>query len=1170
MAEKLTKQQFAAVTNRGGKLLVSAAAGSGKTKVLVDRLLSYITDSVSPSNLDDFLIITYTKAAASELRGKIAAKLTERIAEDPENRHLQKQMQRLYLTKISTVHAFCADLLRDYACKLDISADFRVADENECLQIQDRVLTQILDEAYETAADDPDFRAFVDSQGFGRDDRQIPEILLSVYRKAKCHLNPDGWLNWCVSSTDATSLTDASETVWGHYLQEDLFTTLDLYIAAMDQCAREAQESENMEKPAALLFETVEQLRFLRSSTSWDQILQRSDIAYGTLSFSKKCQDTELIEQIKAVRNACKDAVSKKLRRFNDSSERVMDDLRSTAPAVRGLIALVRKFSAAYDKQKNSRMILDFSDMEHRTLDLLLGKSRASRTVAAKEIGMRFREVMVDEYQDSNSVQDAIFEALTEDRQNLFMVGDVKQSIYQFRLADPGIFLDKYNRFSSAETAQAGKGRKILLSSNFRSGGPVIDAVNDVFAACMTKETGGLDYTENEALNEGIAHIALGEPEVELHAIRVDSDTYAEEASFVADHICNLLDGTHMVRDKDGLRAVIPEDVVILLRSPGSVGRDFQTALTQRGIRCVTGSTTDLLQTEEIQVLRSILQIISNPLQDIPLIAAMSSRVFGFTADDLAGIRAGRTDMPFYNAVKESGSAKACAFLEKLTSLRFEARMCSLSEILDRIYLQTNLDSIYSAMADGQGRMENLQYFYQLTVNYENNVASDLGRFLEYLAIMEVEGLSVSDEKNSNGAVTIMSIHKSKGLEFPVVYLCGLSKTFNMEDARGQVLCHRDLGLGLSCVDPVNRVRYPSVVKRAIATKMMHDTVSEELRVLYVAMTRAKDRLVMTYASASLDKEIWDLTHRLDVCDPMLITGDVSSMGEWVLYAALQRNEAKALFSLGRKPLAASPKKIPWLINVADGKVSTDICVEAQEESDAAMDPAVLSAMARGLSYRYPYLSATKTPSKQTATQLKGRYKDQEVAEGTSKASVYRKFRVPRLVDGRRDGAYYGTAMHAAMQYIRYDSCGDEFGVRREIQRLVDESYISAEQASVICSGDIAALFQSQIGRKLMEYPNVVREFKFSVLDDAKRYASDVENESILLQGVVDCALIEEDGITIIDFKTDTVTEETLPSLVDSYRLQVQTYAYAMERIYKLPIKSAMLYFFRLQRFVEL
>ena len=280
MAEKLTKQQFAAVTNRGGKLLVSAAAGSGKTKVLVDRLLSYITDSVSPSNLDDFLIITYTKAAASELRGKIAAKLTERIAEDPENRHLQKQMQRLYLTKISTVHAVCAD-------------------ENECLQIQDRVLTQILDEAYETAADDPDFRAFVDSQGFGRDDRQIPEILLSVYRKAKCHLNPDGWLNWCVSSTDATSLTDASETVWGHYLQEDLFTTLDLYIAAMDQCAREAQESENMEKPAALLFETVEQLRFLRSSTSWDQILQRSDIAYGTLSFSKKCQDTELIEQSK-------------------------------------------------------------------------------------------------------------------------------------------------------------------------------------------------------------------------------------------------------------------------------------------------------------------------------------------------------------------------------------------------------------------------------------------------------------------------------------------------------------------------------------------------------------------------------------------------------------------------------------------------------------------------------------------------------------------------------------------------------------------------------------------------------------------------------------------------------------------------------------------------------
>lgn len=1170
MGEQLTKQQHQAVVNRGGKLLVSAAAGSGKTKVLVDRLLSYLTDPISPCNLDEFLIITYTKAAASELRGKIAAKLTERIADDPENRHLQKQMQRLYLTKISTVHAFCADILREYACRLDLSADFRVADESECLQIQERVLNQVMDEAYENAAHDPDFCAFVDSQGFGRDDRQIPEIILRVYRKAKCHLNPDGWLDWCVDSTNTENITDASQTIWGRYLMDDLFETLDLHIAALERCLASAAGTDNLDKPRALFQDTINQLSYLRSSNTWDEVLQRCSISYGTLSFSKKCDDLDLIEQMKAVRNACKESVSKKLRRFNDSNQRILEDIRSTAPSVRGLVALVRKFSDAYDKQKSSRRILDFGDMEHRTLDLLLGRSRTSPTAAARELGKRFREVMVDEYQDSNAVQDSIFNALTEERQNLFMVGDVKQSIYQFRLADPGIFLDKYNRFESAEAATEGQGRKILLSSNFRSAGSVIEAVNDVFSCCMSKRVGGLDYTADEALNEGIPHEPLGETEVELYGVRVESDTYAEEASFVADHICRMLDGTHMIRDKAALRPVRAEDIVILLRSPGSVGGHFQEALSQRGVRCVTGGTIDLLQTEEIQVLRSVLQIISNPLQDIPLIAAMCSRIFGFTADDLSAIRANRTQMPFYNAVREFGDEKTEQFLLMLSAMRFQARMCTLSELLDQIYLHTNLDSIYSAMEDGQIRMENLQHFYQLAVSYENSTGADLERFLEYLTIVEEDGLSVADEKNTAGAVTIMSIHKSKGLEFPVVYLCGLSKTFNMEDAHAQVLCHKELGLGLSCVDHKNRVRYPSIVKRAIATRMMQDSVSEELRVLYVAMTRARDRLVMTYASHSLDKEIWDLSHRIDMSDPLLLTADVTSMGEWVLYTALQRREAAAFFDLGRKPEAVRYKEVPWVISVAEGTTQSGAIIRNEDVEEALLEPGILDAMSRGLRYCYPYLGATQTPSKQTATQLKGRYKDLEASEGTQKSKTYgHAFRKPRFADQRRSGAYYGTALHAAMQYIRYGACIDLPGVQKEIARLVEESYISVEQAEAIRAEDIALLFQTEIGKKLIASDDVVREFKFSVLDDAQRYAEDVEGEQILLQGVVDCAIIESDGITIIDYKTDSVTQDTVAAVAKGYGLQVQAYARAMSRIYDLPIKATLLYFFKLGSFYQ-
>ena len=502
MAERLTKQQEMAVRDRGGKLLVSAAAGSGKTKVLVDRLISYLKDPIDPANLDDFLIITYTKAAAAELRGKIAAKLTELIAQEPENRHLRRQMQRLYLTKISTVHSFCADVLKEYAYSLDIPADFRVADETECAELQLLVLERILEQAYETAADDPEFCAFVDTQGLGRDDRQIPQILLKVYQSARCHLDPNGWLQWCCDAANVEGISDAAQTVWGKYLLENLHATLDLHIDALSRCAALALQADGMEKPAALFEETVVQLRHLRAASSWDDVLRRKNIDYGRLTFSKKCTDLELAERMKSVRGACKLSLEKKLSAFSDPSEAVLEDLKLSAVAARGLITLTQQFSEEYEKRKRSRRILDFGDLEHRMLDLLLGKRRTGPTAVAMELGARYREIMVDEYQDSNGVQDAIFEALTRKRDNCFMVGDVKQSIYQFRLADPEIFVEKYNSYVPAEAAQPGEGRKVLLSSNFRSSAGVISAVNDVFSVCMSPQVGGLYYGEAEQLRD--------------------------------------------------------------------------------------------------------------------------------------------------------------------------------------------------------------------------------------------------------------------------------------------------------------------------------------------------------------------------------------------------------------------------------------------------------------------------------------------------------------------------------------------------------------------------------------------------------------------------------------------------------------------------------------------
>ena len=1165
MAETLTFEQRQAVEDRGGKLLVSAAAGSGKTKVLVDRLIRYILDPSDPANIDDFLIITYTKAAASELRGKITAKLSELIAQNASNKHLQQQMQRIYLAKISTVHGFCTDILRQYAYRLDVTADFRVADEGECLELQLKAIDQVLNMAYETADQNPDFCAFVDSQGLGRDDRQIPEIILKVYNSARCHLNPEGWLTWCADGGDE-ALDDAAQTPWGKYLIEDLHQYLDLQIDAMCRCAEVAEKADGMEKPVTLFRATIAQLQVLRACCTWDAIFASKEIDYGRLIFPKNCSDLQLAEQMKAVRSACKDGLAKRLRSFADDSTQILADYTRSASAARGLVTLVRAFTKDYERLKKNRGILDFSDLEHLTLDLLLGKQRSHPTAIANEVGACYREIMVDEYQDSNEIQDAIFSALTQKQQNCFMVGDVKQSIYQFRLADPSIFTKKYNTYLPCANAKAGEGRKVVLSHNFRSSGGVISAVNDVFSACMTPTVGGLTYGLDEMLREGISHIPLQEPEVTLYGVDVESDTYAEEAVIVADKICKLLDGTHCVRDGDALRPIVPDDIVILLRSPGSVGGAFLYALQQRGIRCTAGDPTDLLQTQEVAAVRSILEIIHNPLQDIPLVAALTTPVFGFTAEDLASLKSCNRHADIYKLLCESDDIKCKTFVRMLDKLRTQAKLQTVTQLLAAVYTETKLLSTYGAMPDGSVKLDNLQAFFQIVSDYETTGPKELSRLLEYLNAAEERGLGAVASKQDKGAVTIMSIHKSKGLEFPVVFLCGLSRGFNQESTRAQVLCDKELGFGLGCVDSKLRVRYPTIAKHAIRAKIMAESLSEELRVLYVAMTRARDRLIMTYAVKNLSSNLRDIAMRLDMSKGELLALEADCPGAWVLQTALQKTEAGAFFALGGHPNCAVVSDYPWQIEVicADESDANDV-EQIFEQSE--IPETTINRIATALKSSYKNMGATQVPSKLTATQLKGRVLDSEISDGADQPQKV-DFRKPG-VEARTSGKAYGSAIHAALQYIRFSECGSAQSIRTDVGRMAREQRIDPEQAKLVDCEMLAAFFETPIGKKMMTAENVLREFKFSILDDASKYYPDVMDEKILLQGVVDCALVEEDGITIIDFKTDRATEDTLQAIADKYRSQVKAYANALTRIYQKPVKSAVLYFFGINRFVD-
>ena len=1169
MAEKLTPQQEQAVLDRGGKLLVSAAAGSGKTKVLVDRLMSYLEDPAQSANMDEFLIITYTKAAASELRGKIAAKLSEKISQQPENRHLQQQLQRLYMTQISTVHAFCGELLRQYAYRLDLSADIRVADETECEQLRQEVMNRLLEEAYATAQEDAQLAAFLDTQSTGRNDRSILEVLLKVYDASRCHLDPDGWLQGCLDAVETAGITDISQTQWGRYLMDELFACLDLQLGAMERCGKMAAADPEAQKPAALLWDIHAQLAALRESKSWDEITQRKNIDYGRLLFSKKCTDLEMQESVKAVRDACKKELGKMLRNFTDPSRQLLKDLEASADAVRGMVKLTRCFAEEYAKAKTRRRIMDFGDLEHRTLDLLLGKGRNAPTAVAREVGQRFREVMVDEYQDSNEVQDAIYGALTESRQNCFMVGDVKQSIYQFRLADPGIFLQKYAQYIPAQQAQPGQGRKVLLTRNFRSGGAVLSAVNCVFEACMSPKVGGLVYGEDEALYEGVPHEPLGEPEVELYAIEVQESSYPEEAAFVAQRIRELLDGSHFVRGKEGLRPICPGDICILLRSPGSGAAPFQAALTQAGIRCAFNGGGDLLEAQEIGVLRAFLQAIHNPQLDIPLVAALASPLFGFAADDLAAVRCDDRYGSVYDALKKSDHPKAVAFTEQMRVLRHEAKTMGITQLLERLFLLTGIDGIYGAMPDGEIRTANLRAFYQLAVDYAAGGQRDLGRFLDHLSSIEGKGFAGAAEGNASGSVTIMSIHKSKGLEFPVVFLCNLARRFNRDSQTAQVLCHKELGVGLPAADMDRRVKYPTVAKRAIAAKMGADSLSEELRVLYVAMTRARDRLIMTYTAKDLEKELRSAVARLNMDQLPLLTQEASCPGDWVLLAALGRCEAGELFALGGQPKNTSVYNHPWRIQVVQAPET--VAAEAEQAEVSTVSQEELDVLRESLSYRYPYMEATAAPSKQTATQRKGREKDREAAENApAPKALFRQWRKPGFVENRTQATDYGNAMHRAMQYIRYAACTDLEGVQKELSRMVQEGMLSEEQAGLVDAGQVLSFFQTPLGRRLMTEENVLREFKFSILDDGESFDSRLAGEKILLQGVADLALMSPEGITLVDFKTDRVTEDTVEATAEGYRPQVEAYAHALSRIYGLPVKERMLYFFRLNRFVLL
>ncbi len=1153
---KLTPQQQAVVDNRGGALLVSAAAGSGKTKVLIDRVFKRVTEE--QANLDDFLLITFTQAAASELRGKLVKELSAQLAVHPNDRHLQKQMNRVYLAQISTVHAFCGTLLREYAHRLDLPADFHTCDDPEARMLQEQAMQQTLEEAYKT--EDAQTLAALDMLGAGRTDAQLPELIRKVYADLQCAADPQKRLQELRQALQVSDCTDVGETCWGAYLLQELRCGLENCIELLSQAQTLIAHDASLAPYMANFNEDIALLRRLSAVQSWEEA-RTAERTFGRLKTVKKCEDEALKERTKKLRDRAKDTVKKLFQRFAIPSGEALQDLSAGADALLGLLKLTERYSEAYRALKLRRHALDFNDLEHDTLRLLTDSSGAP-TAAAREIAERFTEIMVDEYQDTNAVQDSIFRAISKQEQNLFYVGDVKQSIYRFRRADPTIFLKKYRAFSDYREARDGEPRKILLSVNFRSEPAILETANDVFRLTMNERVGGLRYGDDEALRTLSEKTPQrGKSAVELHCIDTEGVPSQPkvrreeiEAEFVAKRIDRMLRGGETLPNGDGVRPIRAGDITILLRSLTGKAEIYVRALQRYGIRCVCGSD-NIFQTEEIRLVTALLQIVDNPHQDIPLLTVLLSPIFRVSADLAARLRAQKRSGDIYDTV--CASEETTDFVRQLKELRDLAQSGTLRELLDAMDERLFLRQIFSAMEGGAQRISNLDAFFSIADGFETEQRHGLSAFLRYLEVVREKGYSTEAEASSD-AVQLMSIHKSKGLEFPVVFLADLGKQFNDEDSKAMVLTDPVLGIAAKVFETERSLLYSTVAQQAISDRIRKEDLSEEMRLLYVAMTRPKNRLVMTYCGGKLQSLLSKLSTSLTIPPAQSTVEEVRHMGDWVLMAALARTEAGELFAVGGNPGCASVSEYPWSITYCSGTDYLPMQRTQTSERTAEQAPLLHPDF-----LQYPYLAATQAPSKLTATQLKGRTLDEEISEQT--------VRLPEIVFSKPQFSLQqrpltpterGTAIHLAMQYLRYEVCTTPEGVERELKRLVEEKFLTQQQADAVPPKKLFAFFASPLGKRVLSAKQLVREFKFSVLQDASILSGALRGEQVLLQGVTDCCIVEDDGLTILDFKSDRVAPGKEAERGEYYRGQLDAYSAALARIFALPVKERILYFF--------
>lgn len=1252
MGVSWTTEQQQVIDLRNRNILVSAAAGSGKTAVLVARIIKMITDAENPVDIDRLLIVTFTNAAAAEMRERIGAAIGQALLQEPENEHLQRQLTLIHNAQITTIDSFCLYVIRNHFHEIDLEPNFRIGDEGELKLLREDVLKRVLEKNYEEPS--PAFSEFVDGYAAGRSDAKAGELILSLYEFSRSYPWPKEWLLGCADGYAAENAEDLTKAAWMEPLLENVRFILADIKRRMEKALALTQEDDGPQLYEKVIRSDLEKYERLSACTDFFELYREiTGITYDRLPSSRGfLGDEEKLVRVKELRADAKELLKKLTKQYFFSSPEVLaEQLCKTAPMARELVRLALEFAEAFAEEKKRKNLVDFHDLEHFALNILVdGQTKQARR-AAEEFRDTFAEIMIDEYQDSNYVQETILRTIsTEERgvNNIFMVGDVKQSIYRFRLARPELFMEKYDTYSLEESMT----QRVDLHRNFRSREEVLSYANDICERIMARDLGNVAYDEAAALYPGAVYpkpagaAQMFAPELLLadsdDALLEEQETREQtdaqsapaadgedkkilEARMVARRMKRLME-EQLVTDKETgeLRRVRYSDIVILLRSLSGWADAFAGVLNEAGIPAYTVLATGYFSAVEVQTVLSMLRILDNPRQDIPLAAVLRSPIVGMTDEELARLRLTDKEASFHDCVlqrcallAEGAEAKEhTAEQEQPQEQPFEQKLhrfytmyqrlrklvpdTPIHELIEILLKETGYGNYAAAMPAGRRRRANLQMLVEKAIAYENTSYKGLFHFVRYIDELQKYDVDFGEADltgEQDDVVRIMSIHKSKGLEFPVVFVSGLGKNFNRQDVRSRMVLHPEFGMGLDRMDGKRRVKTPTIAKRAIAKQIDLENLGEELRVLYVALTRAKEKLILTGCRKGAAEQVTRQRQQETLSDPLYYADREGASGylDWLIPAVCSYGERYDVHVTPVTELLAGEVQRDVELLLTHAELMEEIKNADQERSKQ---------LEERFSFRYPHEEALTQKNKYSVSELKHRAmrERQQLEDEETTPAFLQEELVPYLPPFVRkltqeeepvnQGALRGTAMHRVMECYDFAS---GIAPREQIAQMLSNGSITEETKALVKLPMIERFLESELGVRMRAAQQAGRlyrekafvmgftqkelaEFGFgerkenSETDEAADGRCNDEDLT-LIQGIIDVFWEEDDGLVVLDYKTDRV--DTAGELAGRYAAQLVLYGEALERLYQkgdareVRVKERLLYSFRLGQIVQ-